>query len=339
MSDSKKLILFILGFAAVAMLLIGVLIGFGVIHGTVIEEVPSQTGMNIPINPDDNSNLSQREYTVTLYFRFSDSSMLAAESRSITASTNTRVEYAALSELIAGPTNSELVRVIDSRTRIVDMKDEGDTLFVTLSSEFLRQSSDLPDGWGEDTQLKEEEYLRRRLAYYSVVDTLTGLGNYSHVEILIDENNDGIGTRVSRANFGFVDDSDTSGKPMGAQPFEDSVVLSAQNTVGTILSAVVMHDWEQAYRFLPLTTLSGLTRPVVGLFSIQLQELLTQVQDYEVIGEIYSADGMSAVVRVNYSYLDKDGSLVTKESFPVKLRLLGGIWKMDHDELYDMFRG
>lgn len=101
--------------------------------------------------------------------------------RVITASANTRVEYAALLELISGPTNDELERVIDSQTRIVSMSEEGSVLTVTLSAEFLRQSSNLPDGWGEDTQLKEEEYLRRQL-----VTTrgrhVDGTGNYSHVD-------------------------------------------------------------------------------------------------------------------------------------------------------------
>ena len=54
-------------------------------------------------------------------------------------------------------------------------------------------------------------------------------------------------------------------------------------------------------------------------------------------GSIYSANGTSAVVRVDYAYLDPEGSLVTRESAPVKLRLSGGIWKIDHDELYELF--
>ena len=29
------------------------------------------------------------------------------------------------------------------------MSDEGDTLIVTFSEEFLRKSSNLPDGWGK----------------------------------------------------------------------------------------------------------------------------------------------------------------------------------------------
>ncbi len=337
-SDSKKLMLFILAFAAAAMLIIGVLIGVGVLSGPAIEETPNQGGsVTIPIPPGDDDGLSSREYAVTLYFRFSGSGMLAGESRVITASANTRVEYAALLELISGPTYDELKRVIDSQTRIVSMREEGSVLTVTLSAEFLRQSSNLPDGWGEDTQLKEEEYLRRRLAYYSVIDTLTGLGNYSHVELLIDEDGDGIGTRVSRANFGFVDDAETTGRPMGAQPFEDSVVLSAQNTVSTVFSAILMHDWEGAFDFLSATTQSGLSRPLKEQFSSQLQERLLQLQSYQVVGEIYSANGTSAVVRVDYAYLDPEGSLVTRESAPVKLRLSGGIWKIDHDELYELF--
>lgn len=40
-SDFKKLMLFILAFAAAAMLIIGVLIGVGVLSGPAIEETPN----------------------------------------------------------------------------------------------------------------------------------------------------------------------------------------------------------------------------------------------------------------------------------------------------------
>ncbi len=54
-----------------------------------------------------------------------------------------------LRALLAGPLQGTgLTRVIDSQTRIVSVTNEGDTLIVTFSEEFLRDSSSLPDGWG-----------------------------------------------------------------------------------------------------------------------------------------------------------------------------------------------
>jgi len=334
--ETKNLIKLICAIASVAVVLIAALIIVGTFSGSGISETPGNTYS--PVDSDADSTTTPTETTVKLYFRYSDTDMLACETRTIQSYANQRIELSVLKELLNGPSqDSGLSRVIDSQTRVVSVENDGDTLIVTLSEEFLRQSSSLPDGWGEDAALREEEYLRRRLAVYSVVDTLTGMGNYSHVQILIDTENTGIGQKVTRAKLGFVDDAGNMNKPLQPMPYEESVVLSAENTVNAVMSALSTHDWQTVYLFLYSKTESGLTRPLYDTVAATLQQSASNLLSYDVVGEIYGADGKTAVVRLDLSFELLDGTKVSKVSAPIKLRSVNEVWMMDHDRLFALF--
>jgi hypothetical protein len=334
--ETRNLIKLICAIASVAVVLIAMLILIGTSSGSGITEVPSNT-FN-PVDPDADGTIAPNETKVQLYFRYLDTDMLSSETRSIQSYSNQRVELAVLRALLAGPSQgSGLSRIIDSQTRVVSVSDEGDTLIVTFSEEFLRKSSNLPDGWGEDAALREEEYLKKRLAVYSVVNTLAGMGNYSHVQILIDFNNTGIGQKVGRSSFGFVEDAQNKNKPLSPLAFNESVTLTAQNTVDAVLRALSAHDWQTAYLFLSAKTESGLNRPLFDSVARSLQQNASKLFSYEVTGEIYGSDGKRAVVFVDLSFELPDGTRISKTSAPVRLRAINEVWLIDHDRLYGLF--
>lgn len=334
--ETKNLIKLICAIASVAVVLIAALILIGTFSGSGIKETPSNTYN--PVEPDANGTTAPKETKVKLYFRYSDTDMLAAETRPIQAYSNQRVEQAVLRELLSGPSQGTgLTRVIDSQTRIVSVNNEGDTLIVTFSEEFLRDSSSLPDGWGEDAALRNEEYLRRRLAVHSVVNTLTGMGDYSHVQILIDFNNTGIGQKVTRASLGFVEDTENKNKPIQPLAFDESVALTAGNTVNAVMRALTAHDWQTVYLFLSAKTESGLNRPLYDTVAGSLQLNAAKLFSYEVVGEIYGSDGKRAVVFVDLNFELPNGTRISKSSAPVKLRAVNEQWVIDHDRLYGLF--
>ena len=340
-NDSKKLMIFICIFAAAASVLLGLLILIGAMSGPLISENPPASSQVIPIPPSDNGAPVTTSTNVQLYFRFGEEGMLACETRSIQTAANQRLEYAVLRELIRGPSTqgTELERVISSQTQIVSITEQGDTLYVTFNNEFLRRSSTLPDGWGEDTVLREEEYLRRRLAVHSVVNTLTGLGTYSHVQILIDTEGNGIGQTVTRGRMGFLEDMSIKEHPLEPRAFEDSVVLTPENTVSSILQATLMHDWQSLYSFISPQSESGFTRPLYDSAAVDLQNLELQVESYQVLGVVISADGKSAVVRINLVYRNAEGERIERISYPIKLRAHNEIWKVDFDRFLSIFTG
>lgn len=334
--ETKNLIKLICAIASVAVVLIAVLILIGTFSGSGIVEAPSST-FN-PVDPEGEGVLAPKETKVKLYFRYLDTDMLAAETRTIQSYSNQRVENAVLWALLAGPSReSGLTRIIDSQTMVISVKDEGDTLIVTFSEEFLRKSSNLPDGWGEDAALREEEYLKKRLAVYSVVNTLCGMGNYSHVQILIDTDFTGIGKKVNRSSFGFVEDAQNKNKPLPPLGFEGSVVLNAENTVRTVMKALITQDWQRVYQFLSAKTESGLSRPLYDSVARTLQQNAARIYSCEVTGVSYSADGKRAVVFVDLSFELPNGTKISKSSAPVKLRAINEIWLIDHDRLYALF--
>ena len=339
-NDSRKLIVFICIFAAAAAALLGLLILIGAMSGPLIAERPSVTDSGISIPPSENETVvSSRD--VQLYFRFGEEGMLACETRTVQTPANQRLEYAVLRELIQGPSgqSTELERVISSQTQVISITEEGDTLYVTFNSEFLRRSSTLPDGWGEDSALREEEYLRRRLAVHSVVNTLTGLGDYSHVQILIDTEGNGIGQTVTRGRMGFLEDMSIKERPLEPRAFEDSVVLTPENTVSYLLRAALMRSWQSVYSFLAPRSESGFSRPLYDNAAAELQSLGFQITDYSVCGVMTSSDGKSAVVRVDLSYQNAQGEQIDRQSVPVKLRAYNEIWKVDFDRFLALFTG
>lgn len=340
-NDSKKLIVFICIFAAAAAVLLGLLILIGAMSGPLISETPQVTGQLISIPPSEDEQSITTSVDVPLYFRFGEEGMLASETRTVQAPANQRLEYIVLRELISGPSGqrTELARVISSQTQVISITEQGDTLYVTFNNEFMRRNSTLPDGWGEDTALREEEYLRRRLAVHSVVNTLTGLGSYSHVQILIDTEGTGIGQTVTRGKMGFLEDMTIKERPLEPRAFEDSVVLTPENTVSTMLKAALMHDWLSLYSFISPKSESGFSRPLYDIAAAELQGLDLQIESFDTAGVIISADGKSAVVRIGLVYRNAAGERVERTSFPVKLRAHNEIWKVDFDRFLAIFTG
>lgn len=219
LGDSRRLIRLIVVFSVAALAVLALLIVVGTVGGqdTISENPPSDSGN--PVIPPADSTVS-RSREVQLYFRFGSEGYLACETRLIEARASERLEAAVLRELIRGPSSehAELTRLIQAQTQIGEISEQGDTLYVTLSADFLRSAVNQPEGWGEDAALVRENFLQRRLAVYSVVNTLSNLGTYSHVQILVDSEGEGVGELLPRRQFGFVDDAASKEKPLPPCP-------------------------------------------------------------------------------------------------------------------------
>ena len=335
--DSRRLIRLIVVFSVAALAVLALLIVVGTVGGqdTISETPPSDSGN--PVIPPADSTVS-RSREVQLYFRFGSEGYLACETRLIEVRASERLEAAVLRELIRGPSSehAELTRLIQAQTQIGEITEQGDTLYVTLSADFLRSAVNQPEGWGEDAALVRENFLQRRLAVYSVVNTLSNLGTYSHVQILVDSEGEGVGELLPRRPFGFVDDAASKEKPLPPLPYEDSVVLDAENTVACVLQALVEKNWSSAYAFVAGQNESGIIRPLYDTAAANLQRFEIAVQSYEIVGSAVSHDGQSSVVRADIEYRRADGSTVKRESYPVRLLLHGEIWKLDYERLLSL---
>ncbi|MEA5002876.1 MAG: GerMN domain-containing protein, partial [Christensenella sp.] len=148
------------------------------------DESPSSA---VQINPLPEA-ISKDKSSARLYFGFMDQPLLVGESHSFDVPINESIENSIIRELIKGPlsTRNDLKAVINPQTSLVNVRSEGQFLFVTLSSDFLKP---IDEKASSDSTY---EKTRRMLAVYSIVNTLIEQGTYSRVQILIDD--DGMGT-------------------------------------------------------------------------------------------------------------------------------------------------
>lgn len=106
----------------------------------------------------------------TLYFASEDGHELIPVVREIEYNTNTQVEKALIEELIKGPNNHESYQTINPNTDIIDISVKDQVCYINLSSDFL-------DG---------VDKVDSNICIYSIVDTLTELGNISKVQFFVE---------------------------------------------------------------------------------------------------------------------------------------------------------
>lgn len=300
--------------------------------GGIVSEDPSQ---DLPfVNPSEQGTANSTK--VKLYFRCTDEAYLSGDTRSVEVRADERTEAAVLRELIKGPSSSkpELEALIHPQTRVIDVTDSGDTLIVTISGEFLQQAKPLPENWTDDLVLREEAMLRRRLAVYSVVDTLTGMGRYAKVQILVDLDGSGIGKRVRSATFGFTSGG-VSETPLEPKSFESKVILNPSNTLDLILRSVIEKNWSSVYRFISQREEYG-TVPVYENALSMFATLPAQIDRYSIVESIIETSGDKAVVFIDIRYHTKNGEVFTRKSVPIRMLMENEIWKATYESVARM---
>lgn len=136
------------------------------------------------------SDAQMRKTIVSLYFKAADADELVTEARLLDAKLLLNDPYTLLlTLLIQGPQNSNSVQLIPANTIINKVELSGDVLTVDLSEAFVREFQ------GDDVQ--------KRLAIYSMLNTLTQLNEVNKLRILIN-GEAGQGFDNSEVNFNEV---------------------------------------------------------------------------------------------------------------------------------------
>lgn len=243
-------------------LLILLLLG-GCMQNTINEDV-----IRDPLPGIDPAAGVGRDVDVTLYFRLTDEPALVPVQRTVTVRANEYVETAVVRQLIAGPAAlyGDLEAVLPEGTRMVDVSREGGILYVTLSSELL---------YAKDTSATRQELeLSNRLAVYAIVNSLCALGGTSRVQIMVDTDGTGEGTRVSPFLLGFTSEYTSSQwlEPMG---MENSVVVTPKMLVEIVLSHLVKGELAQAYTLFAESETGGMQKPDFAAFETEMLSLGT----------------------------------------------------------------
>ena len=258
----------------------------------------------------------------TLYFRYLDEPMLAAESRLITVRRDQRPEQAIIEALLSGPSagNADLRRIIPADAQVEAVSNNGQVLFVTFSEEFLADG--VPEDWALTDTWREEAPLLRELITQSVVASVTESYPYTGVQFLVHRKNE-VQASLRLNNSYFLDGSEGLSEPMIR---DEALLLTPQMTVKTILNAWAQKDYERMYKYLALTD-----KPAYSAF-VEALDLAPSIEVLSVGGGSVYLDGQTAVVTV-FIRLILDGGQEQSLSYPLQLKRENGVWKIRYESL------
>lgn len=271
--------------------------------------------------PEDRANRQE----ITLFFRYQQAGLLAAETRSIMVPLDESLELTTVRQLLAGPqaSHTELTRLFPHGTAVVDVTPSGDTLQITLTENV--ENDGIPADWKEDPAWREEAPLRRRLTIQSLVATMTENFHYPYIQIFIARDQaTGISTRLNSSYF-----LDGHTGPAERLSRDESLLLNMHNTADVLLRAWQERDYPLLYQF--TADLPDIPRPAYDDFAEQLSGCVSVVS-YEA-GAGHNAPGRSQATVTLALECKADGQTLQYPAYPLRLVRNSGIWKVSFADL------
>ncbi|MDP2892728.1 MAG: GerMN domain-containing protein [Bacillota bacterium] len=297
----------------------------------ISEEKPTGGKTEPPISAVPQAGQTNK-YTASLYFRYADEYLLSSETRVMDIPSNERIEATIVRALIKGPlpANTELYPVINPKTKVGSVSDNGEFLFITLSKDFLLPFGDEPQDYLTNPDWTEKVWERQRLGLYSIINTLTELGQFSSIQVFVDVDGTGYGQRIKLKDAGFAGDPDEE-QPLEPQLRQDSLILTPGRALENTLKLLMDRDYSKAYGYLNQKYIQD------GLTEEQLKEALNgsdkTLEDFDIVGENVSGDGKSAIVTIDCTVAGKNGDSVHKSAIPMRLVRVNECWKLTYEAL------
>jgi hypothetical protein len=267
---------------------------------------------------------------VTLYFCYRKQNLLAAETRKIDVPVSKTLEEAVIQALLDGPSTDrdELGGLFWNGVGLISVSSNGDILFVTLSNEFITTDPNkaaLEEGTTPD---------QKKLAIYSIVNTLVELGKYSQVQIEIArDNSTETGGRITRGEAGWTDDPQTYLEPLTR---DASLILTPDNTLTEALKCFAYKDWTGLYNYTAYNSPDGTVKPDITAFTSALTSQVNGLESYNVTSLNVSYDGKNAIVMLDYSVRTKENDIIKRTSKPVIMVRNNDIWKLSYTSLVNI---
>ncbi len=283
-----------------------------------IRESSPETKYMPQINPYSKNSGSMQ--SVTLYFPVMGEPYLSSYTTSIEvhADAGDTLQDALLRELAKGPAQGlSLEAVFSNNLRKESVLRSGSQLSIVLSKELL--------SIGEGTS--SDSATRKKLAIYAIVNTLTGNGDISQVQILVDTEGNGKGKAPSRQQVGFMD-SDQN-EALGPLGFSNTWLLTPSAAAQIVLDAGKSKDAERMMRMLN----SSVLVPDAATLKSELQKSNVLLVDYFIANVLLSADSLQATVYVDITYEMMNGTLKQAFNQPITLKRERGMWKVDYQSV------
>ena len=290
-------------------------------------EATPVAGLDMELHASSPSESNAHPMQATLYYRYLNEPLLAAETRVLTVRRNESPEMAVVRALLEGPDagHSDLNRLFPATVRVESVSHHDHVLYVTLNAALLTDDR-VPKDWERRDDWMNDAPVLRALTIQSLVATVTEYFPYTGVQVLVRKAG-GDQTSLRLDNAYFLNGLSGLSDP---QERDESVLLTPQNTADAILSAWQTRDYETLYNFIA-TVEGGEPKPSFPDVSLRLDAGLS-LSAFSVSGGSVSGDGARAVVSARLSLLSGEGASAAF-LYPLPLIRENDIWKVTYSQI------
>ena len=248
------------------------------------------------IPPVQDSTASTLSLIAPLYFRFYNEPMLIRYALNVETTTHEQPEFYALTALLSKPLGerSDITYLFNGKTKLVSVKSDNNYLYVTLSQDFYDDTKGAND---------EETRLNRKLAIYSIVNTVCEMGNHNYVQIYIEQN--GAQLRPDSYTVGFQKSQGDSA-PLGPLSRETDLLLTPSLVTKTALNYYSKTEWNKLYLYLT----EGATKN-----NITTNNTNTKVKNINLSGGTYTSDANKNVFLLSTSLKNTHPEFISRGTY------------------------
>lgn len=286
---------------------------------------PGSEAQTPPPVPPSGDVVPGGQVRATMYYRYKSEPYMAAMVADLLPTANKGVEQMIVERLIAGPgaEYQDLAQTIHRDTKVLSVSEHHGFLSITLSAEFLLS----PDG---SSEMGQEYLLQRRMAAYSIVNSITELGLHSRILLLVDTMGTGEGERISRIQAGLETQEEQPIEPLLR---DTQLIFTAEKTLELSLAAYRQKDWETLNSLIAVRDVDGTESPGRENLPERLANRMTLLE-YTVQGGItVLPDGSQATMNVDCTFADAQGQPQIYKSLPVRLVRDSEIWHVAYPSL------
>ncbi len=281
----------------------------------------------IEIDPYEES-ITKNENTAILYYATSDYQYLVSYEMEIEVPVSIRMEYGIISMLKSSPQEGirGLNQLINPNTEVISVSDGSSYVSILLSNDFLNWSFIPQTGMS----IEELDSIKR-MAVYSIVNSIIDSTGCPKVQILVDVNGNRRGQRISLQSVGFTDEG-----ILGPLSRQSSVILTGEKTVNNIFTLLENENYAELYRYIANRGESGETRPPESNFINRMQSEGITLESFRIRESVESSSRSVRIIMVDYAF-NKESGRKENTNIPVKLIKENGVWKISYETLLSLF--
>lgn len=291
-----------------------------------------------PVAPSGDE-VPSSEVLCTLYYRYKQEDVMAPKTLPLSPSSSVSIEQAIVEQLIAGPGADPygLSATIHPDTRVLAVTQSHGFLSITLSQEFLKIPGDTSPWQDVEGTYDADALMNRRMAVYSIINSITELGVHSRILIQVDADGTGASERIKRKQAGF---STQMEQPIEPLERDTSLIYTAERSLRIALDALKERNWEQLDAMIAVRDVDGSRRPSQEEMSERLGARLSLVEytiPASLGGMTVMQDGSQATVSLTECvFKNAQGSTVRYENIPLRLVRDKDIWRVAYASLEAM---